>query len=310
VRSNFGIIFFIIGTLAAEAQGVRIIKAVKDSEIEIASFLKPGKTIKHGPYEKYFKYSNPISSGKILIEKGQFDNNAKSGLWTFYWGEANVISKGAFEHNLRTGTWEYYKNGNVIEKGDYKNDLREGLWTYFEKDKGILERGYYKDGKKIGKWIYHYRNTLVQTFDYSVDSVLQSYHESTEAEIITDSEGRVIKGILSRLPQYIGHKRQMQTDLSALTVYPLQARRMGVSGKVMISFTINEDGNTGHYEIIKDIDAGCGESVIDAYMANNVKWIPAIYNGKKVKVKYYQVVTFDLTFDPITSLGQSVIVYE
>jgi hypothetical protein len=282
----------------------------KNGDLEIYSVLKADKNIKHGPYEKYIKYSTPMTKGTILIEKGQYDSGKKTGIWTFYWGENNITSKGPFENDKRAGNWEYYKNNTVIEKGNFKDDLREGLWVYFEKDKGILERGSYKDGIKVGKWNYRYLDIPVQTYDHSLDSVLQCFYDNTETETITDSSRTFVNVVLQRPAQYVGHKRQLHNDMSALTKYPLEARRMMLEGQVILSMTIKDDGTTADYAIMKDIGGNCGQAVIDAYKANTKKWIPALYNGRRVSVKYYQSIQFKLLIDPITGLGQTEILYE
>jgi hypothetical protein len=287
--------------------GASIVIPVDHRFIGIFNVLDSDKNIKQGSYEKYFEYSDP--RGKLLIERGQYYNNKKTGTWSFYWGENNILSKGNYDSGLRSGSWEYYKNGIVVEKGDYKNDKKEGLWTYVEKVKGILENGFYKEGKKIGKWTYNYYNLPVQTYDYTLDSVLQFLDDKSESEVI-DSNNEIVKLVLSRPPQYIGHKRQLQADLTSLTEYPFEARRFGIEGVVVVSFFVNTDGTTSDFTIIQDIGGNCGQAVIKAFKSNQNKWVPGTYEGKKVKVKYYQSVSFSLRMDSISGLGRVEIVYE
>ncbi len=297
-------------TFHVHGQETKLIKNQnKNGDLEVFHVLKSDKKIKQGPYEKYFKYSTPINQGELLTERGQYDNNKKTGTWSFYWGESNLTSKGNYDNDLKSGNWEYYKNGTVVEKGEYKNDKRDGLWTYYEKDKGIIERGFYKEGNKIGKWTYHYYNVPVQTYDYSLDSVLQFYDDKKEAEVIGPNK-EIVKLVLSRPPQYVGHKRKLQTDMSSLTKYPIEARRIALEGRVLVSFIVNEDGSTSDFTIVQDIGGNCGQAVIEALKSNPNIWVPGTYEGKRVKVKYYQSVSFALTIDPISGLGQSEIVYE
>ena len=55
----------------------------KDFKItEKLSVLKSDKKIRHGSYEKYLYISN--FNKNILLEKGQYDNNKKVGIWTYY----------------------------------------------------------------------------------------------------------------------------------------------------------------------------------------------------------------------------------
>lgn len=286
----------------------------KFGDLEIYNVLKSDKKVKHGQYEKYLKYfTADMTKGKILTERGQFNNGKKTGIWTFYWSEDIITAKGSYENDLRTGNWEYFKNSEVIEKGNYLNDKRDGLWIYFEKQKGIIEKGNYKDGNKVGRWTYHYSNIPVQIYDHTVDSLIQFYDDKTEWEAVIDSSNKVVKVMLSRPPQYVGYKRQLHNDMSVLTKYPDEARRMGIDGKVVVTFMVNENGTTSNFSIIQDNDnnfgGNCGKAVIDAFKANTVKWKPGIYNGKKVKVKLYQTVIFKLIIDPVTGLGQTEIEY-
>ncbi len=311
---NKGLIVFFIFTITFAVRGQET-KRIRNNlgnlgEVEIYHVLKSDKNVKHGPYERYFNYSSQLDRGRLLIEKGQYDNNEKTGIWTFYRLEDNTTATGPYENDLRTGDWEYYKDGELVEKGSYVNDKRDDLWIYLEKEKGIEERGYYKDGNKVGKWIYHYYNIPIQTYDHSRDSVLQFYEDPTESEAIIDSSKELSNVVLSRPPQYIGHKRQLQHDMSRLTKYPVEAKKMFYSGEVIVSFIVNEDGTTSDFEILKDLGDKFGQAVIDAYKANTAKWIPGIYNGKKVKVKLYQTVTFGITIDSIIGIGQSQVMYE
>ncbi len=308
------LLFLFILTISFAAIGQETKRIKKNDgnsgEVEIFHVLKSDKNVKHGPYEKYLNYSSQLDKGRLLTEKGQYTNNKKTGIWTYYRVKDNTTAQGPYENDLRTGDWEYHKDGELVEKGNYANDKRDDLWIYIEKEKGIEERGYYKDGKKVGKWIYHYYNIPIQTYDHSLDSVLQFYDDLTDSEVIINASNDLTKVVLSRPPQYIGHKRQLQHDMSSLTKYPAEAKKKLIAGQVFVSFIVNEDGTTSDFTILQDFGWNCGQAMIDAYKTNTSKWIPGIYNGKKVKVRLYQTVNFGITIDPIIGIGQSQVVYE
>lgn len=310
IKLNLLLTLTLLSFIALGQETKQVKNENKNGDLELYSVLKADKSTKHGPYERYFKYSNPMTKGTIIVEKGQYENGKKTGVWTGYWGESNMTSKGPYESDMKVGNWEYYKNNIVIEKGDFKDDKREGMWVYFEKEKGIMERGYYKDGVKVGKWTYRYLGVLVQTYDHSVDSVLQCFYDGTETETIVESDSSFMNVVLQRPAQYVGHKRQLQNDMTGTTKYPLEARRRILEGQVILSFTVKNDGTTGDYSILKDIGGNCGQAAIDAMKSNKKKWVPAIYNGRMVSVKYYQSIQFKLIIDPTTGLGRSEIVYE
>lgn len=68
-----------------------------------------------------------------------------------------------------------------------------------------------------------------------------------------------------------------------------------LKGKVVVRFTINEDGTLTDFKIIKDLNFGAGEELIRVLKLTSGKWTPAMKNGKKVKS------TFTLPIDINTS---------
>ena len=57
----------------------------------------------------------------------------------------------------------------------------------------------------------------------------------------------------------------------------------GIKGKVIVSFTINEDGTLDNYNIVKNLGHGTAEELIRVLKLTSGKWTPAEKNGKKVK---------------------------
>ena len=291
------------------------LKKVKKEEkgdfgrIEIYHVLKSDKEIKHGEYEAYLKYSNPFTTTKTLTSRGWYKNNMKSGEWTYYWGEDNITSKGMYIAGEKSGTWEYFKNGKATSKCEYSNGIRNGAWKYFESETGTIEIGAYNEGKKTGVWKYYYSNIPIQIYDHSSDSLHFAYRDNTPIDII-DLNNDSLRVELDRSPQYIGYKRQFSLDLSEHSIYPSEARRLGLEGTVIIRYVVNENGTMSDYKIIKDIGGNCGQSIINAMKKNETRWLPGIYNGIEVKTILYQEVVFKLTIDPMTQMGKSTIEFK
>ena len=103
-------LFLIAITLPAFGQETKQVKKEVDGDLEIYFVLKSDKKIKHGPYEKYLQYSNPMAKGNLLIERGQYDNNLMTGTWIYCWGENELTSKGNYDKGLKSGNWEYYRD--------------------------------------------------------------------------------------------------------------------------------------------------------------------------------------------------------
>jgi hypothetical protein len=60
----------------------------------------------------------------------------------------------------------------------------------------------------------------------------------------------------------------------------------GLKGKILVSFTINEDGKLSDYKIIKELGYGTGKELIRVLKLTNGKWTPAYKDGKPVKTTF------------------------
>lgn len=75
--------------------------------------------------------------------------------------------------------------------------------------------------------------------------------------------------------------------------YPAQARRMGIEGKVFVTFVVEKDGSITDVKVLKGIGAGCDQEalrVIKAYP----EWMPGKQRGKPVRVRMHQPIIFKL----------------
>lgn len=67
--------------------------------------------------------------------------------------------------------------------------------------------------------------------------------------------------------------------------YPQQAIEAGVNGKVLVSFIVEKDGSLTDMKLIEDLGYGTGDAALHV-LQNGQKWLPAIQNGKPVRVAY------------------------
>ncbi len=74
--------------------------------------------------------------------------------------------------------------------------------------------------------------------------------------------------------------------------YPSMARRMGVSGSVVIRGIVRKDGTIDNVEIIKDLPQGLGEAAREA--VEKWRFRPATFHGEPIDVYYTVTVNFRL----------------
>ncbi len=75
--------------------------------------------------------------------------------------------------------------------------------------------------------------------------------------------------------------------------YPSAAKEKGITGKVILTFIVDENGNTIRPEVVKSADPLLDQAALDM-IGKLPKWQPALNNGKPVKVKMALPLSFAL----------------
>jgi len=75
--------------------------------------------------------------------------------------------------------------------------------------------------------------------------------------------------------------------------YPVQARRMGIEGRVFVQFVVQKDGSLQEIQVIKGIGAGCDEEAVRV-IKKSKNWKPGKQRGRAVKVRMIIPIVFRL----------------
>ncbi|MCB9082428.1 MAG: energy transducer TonB [Lewinellaceae bacterium] len=82
--------------------------------------------------------------------------------------------------------------------------------------------------------------------------------------------------------------------------YPAIARENGISGTVVVSFVVNQDGRVSDIETVRDIGGGCGEEaarIVELMNSMAKPWIPGKQRGRAVRVKFTMPIRFKLQYN-------------
>lgn len=90
-----------------------------------------------------------------------------------------------------------------------------------------------------------------------------------------------------------GSVKNFQTYVYNNLVYSEQAINLGLEGRVIVRFIIDENGRLVNPEIMRGIDPLLDDEVLRV-IKNSPRWKPAIFNKRKVKVSYVIPVIFKL----------------
>lgn len=94
-------------------------------------------------------------------------------------------------------------------------------------------------------------------------------------------------------PEYPGGMQALMSFLSENIIYPLEAIRNGVEGRVITSFIVNKDGSVSDIEVIRSVDSLLNAEAIRV-IGMMPKWNPGKQKGEAVNVRFTMPVAFRL----------------
>ena len=101
--------------------------------------------------------------------------------------------------------------------------------------------------------------------------------------------------IQEQMPQFVGGEEALTDWIETNISYPLMADVNAVEGKVVVKFDIDEEGYIDNIQVEESADPLFAEEVVDK-LQNMPQWIPAMQNGRCVKVRYTLPISFFMTF--------------
>lgn len=213
-----------------------------------------------------FKVLDYYINGKIQMEGflSSIENNIKEGYFKYYENSGCVSSEGSFKNNKEEGLWKYYTSCAIWKSETYSNGDLNGEMKYF-----------YKNGNEKRVELYE-SGDLISGKCFTKTGADTTYFKYTE------------------LPEFKGGEEKMYEYFSKKVVYPKEARKKNIEGKVVIRFWVNRDGIIENPEILSKTDPLLNESALKV-LKNMPKWIPGKMDGIPVKVSF--VLPFEFKLD-------------
>lgn len=99
--------------------------------------------------------------------------------------------------------------------------------------------------------------------------------------------------VVEEMPEFEGGMIGLQKHFGKNIKYPAKAMEMGTTGRVIVSFVVNKDGDVVNPEILKGIGDGCDEEALRV-IKSLPKWKPGKQNGRSASVKFTVPINFKL----------------
>jgi TonB family protein len=100
--------------------------------------------------------------------------------------------------------------------------------------------------------------------------------------------------VVEQMPEYPGGDMELLKFISQNTRYPVEAKKAGIEGRVIVRFIVTTAGNVAGVSVIKGVDP-----VLDTEAVRVISMLPAfkpgMQNGKKVDVWYMAPITFKIS---------------
>ncbi|KAA9338412.1 TonB family protein [Hymenobacter busanensis] len=213
----------------------------------------------------------------------------RNGLFTWYHPNGAKASQVHFHDDEVTGLYvAWYDDGKVRERGEYHNGVRTGRWLSVHRNGQKRSEGQYAGNHALGEWRYYYNTgqpAAVESIEQGQPTALTFYNEN----------GTLFDGLLLRRqpPEFPGGETALLDYLNAHTEYPKDARRKGITGKVYVSYTVDEDGRVSQVRVVRGLSADADNEAIRV-----VKSLPRFKPGREYNVPTAFTYTVPIYFAP------------
>ncbi|MEG1615834.1 MAG: TonB family protein [Bacteroidales bacterium] len=92
-------------------------------------------------------------------------------------------------------------------------------------------------------------------------------------------------------PHFPGGEEKMKEFISVNLKYPEAAKKQGLKGRVILSFSIETDGSIQNIEVIRGINPSLDKAAIKV-VESMPKWVPGKEKSKSVKTRYTLPIDF------------------
>ena len=109
----------------------------------------------------------------------------------------------------------------------------------------------------------------------------------------TDSAGKTVYLIADELPKFPGGDKALMKHLAENVSYPEAAVRDSIQGRVVVRFTVSDNGKIEDIEIVRSLQPDCDAAALKA-IKTMPDWIPGKEKGKPVHVSFTLPIIFRL----------------
>ncbi len=153
-----------------------------------------------------------------------------------------------------------------------------------EENKKVLEELGYYNGKPAKDLLILSGGIIKDKFSYTIIG---------KAKLFTKNESKVFD-VVDEVATPVFGMESLYKNVAHTLLYPEEARKKGIEGKVFIEFVIQTNGEMTDFKVLKGLDDSVDTEALRALMQIGVKWRPAIHQGEIVTMKMVLPIVFKL----------------
>ncbi len=154
----------------------------------------------------------------------------------------------------------------------------------------VYEQGRVADTRKVGRWTGKFADSTLLYEEMYEAGILQKgiafvegRQEAYQNEFMTEAQ---FPGPDGKMDMY----RFMGQNIR----YPVEAARNNVTGRVLITFLIHEDGSSSDFQVEQSADKRLDAEALRVAKLMNGKWQPAMLKGRPVRTRFSLPVGFNV----------------
>ncbi len=151
-------------------------------------------------------------------------------------------------------------------------------------------KGRVKDGKPVGLWEYYDAKELGLRFDYDSSRIQYVRPDTTRYLVLVDTAWQTRQ--LYRAPRVLGSQNDLIRALQMVLRYPIQEIRNRVTGTVVLTFVVDQQGALTNPVAVTAPSKALAEEVYKKVASLPFTYLPAIYQGRRTPAKIAFVVRF------------------
>lgn len=260
---------------------------IRERKLQMAGRYKDAECkIKNGKFYFFYADGSPKSAGKYI-------NGNKEGMWLEFHPNKMLKDSATYSHNKVTGFRIGWHSNGYVSDSIYFDPNGNGYSVSWFENGSINYKGTHTNYKMNGTWVYYHSNGKMSSIEnYELGNLKDKKYFDENGIQLADTTNHDHRPFFGEKDD--NKNKKWGNYLEKNLRYPEgQILVNGNTVTITICFTINEEGKVGDAYVLNPFSKEFDKAALDV-VKSSPNWIPAVEHNRKVKVNYYQNITFKI----------------